>query len=322
VSLAVLAAIVIAAWWLVKLGLHPLRAMGATAHRIASGDMSTRVAGAEAHTEVGELARDLNVMLDRLESAFSEKAETEARLRRFVADASHELRTPVTAIRGYAELGRIGVLASNEEVTRAMSRIETEAKQLGLLVDDLLTLATADEMRPMRKVRLDLADVAEECAAAMRARSPEHPLTTSLDHVYLLADPDRLRQVISNVLNNAAMHTAPGTAVTLRVGPSPDARTATIRVCDEGPGMEEASVARAFERFYRADPSRTRATGGAGLGLSIVEALVREQGGTVTLTSTSGQGTTVTIAFPCNAQECEPEGSHSVEEASSEGLLR
>ena len=276
---AVLIAVAVGAW-LVRVGLRPLEDMADTADEIAAGRLDRRVDTSDAATEVGRLGSALNSMLGRIEDAFSEKEESEHRLRRFIADASHELRTPLTSIRGYAELFRRGADRRPEDLAKSMSRIEAEATRMGLLVEDLLLLARLDQGRPLESERLDLAGVVAEAVDAARAVEPGRPITAELDpEVDVIGDRNRLRQVVDNLLTNIRLHTAEGAPARVRL--SAAGGLAVLEVDDSGPGLDPAVASKVFERFFRADPSRSQDTGGAGLGLSIVHAIAISHGGTV-----------------------------------------
>jgi two-component system, OmpR family, sensor kinase len=295
-GLAVLAVLGLVIWWVVHLGVRPVRRMTATASAIAAGDLSQRVAEGTPGTEAGDLGVALNGMLGRIEDAFDERAASEARLRRFVADASHELRTPVATIRGYAELYRAGALEAPSELDDAMRRTEEEALRMGTLVDDLLHLARLDQGRPLERGPVDLGRLVEDSVRDARAVDPDREIVASVaEPVIVLGDGARLHQVLANLLANARVH-APGAPIEVRV--HEDGAHAVIEVRDEGPGMSEADAARAFERFYRADASRSRHHGGSGLGLAIVDATVRAHGGATTITSSPGDGTTVQVRLP------------------------
>jgi len=296
VTLAVLAAIVGLGLWLVRLGLRPLRAIEQTAGAIASGDLSRRVERAEPRTEVGRLGLALNAMLGQIETAFNARAESEARLRRFVADASHELRTPLSAVRAYAELFRRGAAQRPEDLKRSMEGIERESERMGLLVDDLLLLARLDEGRPLEREPVQLDEVAREAVETARALEPERPLRLDVEPIVVTGDRDRLRQVLDNLLGNVRAHTPAGTAASVSVHPSNG--HAAVEVADAGPGLPPEDAARVFERFYRADPSRARASGGAGLGLAIVAAVAKAHGGRVDARSAPGEGTTFRVELP------------------------
>ena len=224
--------------------------------------------------------------------------QSEARLRRFVADASHELRTPVTTIRGYAELYRHGGLGDPAALDDAMRRTEQEAARIGRLVEDMLALARLDEQRPLEVRPVDLSALARDAAADARATSPGRPIAVDVATTPIIVDgdEDRLRQVIANVVGNALVHTAADVPVTIRV--DRDDTTATLSVDDRGQGMSADVAERVTERFFRADPSRSRHRGGTGLGLSIVDATVSAHGGSVEIDSEPGEGTTVRLTIP------------------------
>jgi two-component system OmpR family sensor kinase len=293
----VLGALAILAWWVVQMGLRPLQKMGETAGAIAAGDLSRRVEPADDLTEVGRLGLALNSMLGQIEHAFAERTASEARLRRFVADASHELRTPLTSIRGYAELFRRGANARPDDLAKAMQRIEEAAARMGVLVEDLLLLARLDQGRPLEYESVDLTRVAGAAVDDLRVTSPERIVQfESNGAVVVNGDEHRLRQVLANLLENARTHTPPSTPIEVRVGVDGD--DALIEVRDEGPGMSEQEAAHAFERFWRADPSRARESGGAGLGLAIVSAITVAHGGTAEVVTAPGEGATFRIRIP------------------------
>ena len=294
--LAVLAVLALVTWWVIRLGVRPVQRMTETAGAIAAGDLSRRVPEGAAGTEAGDLGVALNSMLGRIEDAFDQRAASEARLRQFVADASHELRTPVSTIRGYAELYRTGALGQPAELDDAMRRTEQEAVRMGALVDDLLHLARLDQGRPMERSPVDLRPLAADTVKDALAVDPGRDVRALVPNsVIVLGDQARLHQVVASLVSNALVH-APGAPLEVRV--RAEGTSAVIEVADEGPGMSEAEAARAFERFYRADASRSRHQGGSGLGLAIVEATVRAHGGTTSLTSAPGEGTTIRVELP------------------------
>ncbi|MGK2948810.1 MAG: sensor histidine kinase [Acidimicrobiales bacterium] len=290
----VLGTLALVVWWVIRLGVRPVQRMSEAAQAIAAGDLSRRVPQGEAGTEAGELGDALNGMLGRIEDAFDQRTASEARLRQFVADASHELRTPVTTIRGYAELYRSGALAQPGELDEAMRRTEAEAVRMGSLVDDLLQLARLDQGRPLAREPVDLAVLARDAVADAAAVAPDRTIAVEAVRAVVEGDELQLRQVLANLVANALAH-APGASITVRTAVEADA--AVLEVVDDGPGMAEADAARAFERFYRADAARTRHQGGSGLGLAIVDATVRAHGGTTALRSSPGAGTTVRITL-------------------------
>jgi two-component system OmpR family sensor kinase len=293
-----------AGFWLVRLGLRPLRDMETAAESIAAGNLTERVPGENGKTEVGRLARTLNVMLSRIESAFGARVaseqrllESDARLRRFVADASHELRTPIAAVSAYAELFGRGASEQKEDLERLMRGIVTETGRMEHLVADLLLLARLDEGRPMETQPVDVVALCAEAVQTARTVGPPWPVDfTASRPVEVVGDATALRQVIDNLLGNVRAHTPEGTAAAVTV--DTDGTNVVIDVADTGPGMAPDQVAHVFERFYRSDPSRSRLHGGAGLGLSIVAAIVAVHGGTVSAASAVGEGTTFTVRLP------------------------
>ena len=296
----VLALVGLAAYGLVRAGLRPLEGIGEVAGNIAAGDLSQRVPGADQRTEVGRLASSLNAMLGQIQTSFEARQESEARLRRFVADASHELRTPLTSIRGYAELFRRGAAERPDDLAKAMRRIEEESSRMSVLVDDLLLLARLDQGRPLERGAVDLARVAADAVDDARAWSPGRSIGLEApERLVVEGDDLRLRQVAANLLSNALQHTPPDAAVEVRVR-SEDGQ-AVLEVADRGPGLDADGAARVFERFYRGDPSRTRAGGGSGLGLSIVAAIAEAHGGRATIDTAPGRGTCVQVTLPLGA---------------------
>jgi two-component system OmpR family sensor kinase len=296
VTIGVALAAGLLAVWAVRLGLRPLRTMGETAGAIAAGDLSRRVEPADDRTEIGMLGTSLNTMLGQIEAAFEERRASEARLRRFVADASHELRTPLTSIRGYAELFRRGADVRPEDLATSMARIEAEAERMGVLVDDLLLLARLDQGRQLERQAVDVSRLVEDAVDAAHAIEPGRSIdVTATPGATIEGDPGRLRQVVDNLLENARVHTPSGTATYVAVAPQDGVVVLTI--ADEGPGMDPEVATRAFERFYRGDPARARATGGVGLGLSIVAAIVQAHGGAVRVIDRS-TGTAVEVRLP------------------------
>ena len=335
IALLVLAGVGIA---LVRASLRPLRDIERTAGAIAGGQLSLRVPDQDPRTEVGSLARSLNIMLTQIETAFRAQAASEAsarqsedRMRRFVADASHELRTPLTSIRGYAEYYRQRGPGSDEEVgedgglesaelDQLMGRVEEAAARMGVLVEDLLLLARLDQQRPLDRKPVDLLALAAEAVQDARVIAPDREIELSVGAgpaFLVLGDEVRLRQIIGNLMSNALTHTAAGIPVEVRVrsgsltgtaaavaaipagpGPKPATDAVIIEVADHGPGLSREQAERVFERFYRADAARGTSTGGTGLGLAIVSALTAAHGGTATVESAPGEGATFRITLP------------------------
>jgi two-component system OmpR family sensor kinase len=240
-------------------------------------------------------------MLARIEEAFAVRTESENKLRRFVADASHELRTPITAIRGFSELHRQGAVTGEAETKQLIARIEGESKRMGSLVEDLLLLARLDQAREMDSKPVDIVKVVADAVASAQVAGPEHPITliTPNAELFMLGDEVRIHQVIANLLANARAHTPDGTPIAVMI--TSDESEVSISVADKGPGLSETDQQHIFERFYRADGSRTR-TGddGSGLGLSIVDAVMRAHGGKVSVDSELGNGSKFTLTFPRN----------------------
>jgi two-component system, OmpR family, sensor kinase len=316
VTAAVLGAIAALGLWAVRLGLRPLRAIEATAATIAGGDLTQRVANDDPKTEVGRLGRSLNTMLAQIEAAFTAREQSEQKLRRFVADASHELRTPLAAVRAYAELFGPGAAARPEDLARSMSGITHEAERMSLLVEDLLLLARLDEGRPLQKDPVDLAAVVGEAVDAARIVDAERPIEVRLEPATVIGDRDRLRQVIDNLFANVRAHTPPGTRVCVGLDRL-DGRV-ELSVSDAGPGLAEEDAVHVFERFYRVDSSRTRASGGVGLGLSIVAAVAQAHGGTAEERRTPGGGATFVVSLPlasadesARAADARPQPTHA-----------
>ena len=301
IGLTLLLMIAFAARTVIKLGLRPLEEAEKTAEEIAAGNYSARMPEADPKTEVGRLVTSLNSMLARIEGAFAVRKESEERLRRFVADASHELRTPITAIRGFSELHRQGAVTGEKEITELIGRIENESKRMGSLVEDLLLLARLDQAREMESKPVDINKVAQEAVVSAQAAGPDHPVTftSNNDEIFTLGDESRIHQVIANLLSNARAHTPAGTPIEVAVTERED--VVEVSVSDRGPGLSEADQAKIFERFYRADTSRVRSGDeGSGLGLSIVDAVMGAHGGKVSVSSKLGEGATFTLTFPRN----------------------
>jgi len=281
----------------VRVGLRPLDKMGETADAIAAGDLSRRVTPATSKTEVGRLGLALNAMLAQIEKAFAERQASENRLRRFLADASHELRTPLASIRGYAELFRIGAVRDPADTEKAMSRIEGEAARMGTMVEDLLTLARLDQLPEIARNPVDLTRLANDAADDARAAAPDRRIEVASDgEVTALGDASKLRQVIGNLMRNALVHTPAGTPIDLRV--TAEDGSAVLEVRDHGNGLPADDREALFERFWRADPGRGRGPAGAGLGLSIVAAIVDAHGGEVSAQNAPDGGAVFTVRLP------------------------
>jgi two-component system, OmpR family, sensor kinase len=333
VSVIVLLVLAVIGFAVVQANLRPLVEIEETAEEIADGHLNRRVPERDPRTEIGSLGRSLNTMLAQIESAFHDREESEAaahqseeRMRRFIADASHELRTPLTAIRGFAEYYRqrgglvqqwdddepqyVGAQSglTADDLDRIMHRVETEAARMGLLVEDLLLLARMDQQRPLAHSPVDLLSLAADAVHDSRMLAPDRTIELSVQPgaaFLVIGDEPRLRQVIGNLMSNALTHTPDGTSIEVAISSGvldPQAAKPTpavfLDVSDNGPGMTTEQADRVFERFYRADQARGRATGGSGLGLAIVASLVAAHGGVASLRTAPGEGATFRVALP------------------------
>ena len=341
----------------------PLRDVEMTAARFADGDFSQRMSGALPNTEVGRLSRSLNLMLARIDNAFADRARTIEQMRRFVGDASHELRTPLVSVRGYAELYRMGALASDNDVKQAMERIENEAVRMSELVSDLLELARLDETRPLNLREIDLGPIAHDAALDARAGAPDRTITVvpleitdeepaevaplsetgelalagkgspsrtatfagaqlarlralrtrtarrlaeappeegeaTQPRAIVLGEENKIRQVVTNLMGNAQRYSPVGSPVELGVGVDLRRKMGVIAIIDHGRGIPPQMRDKIFQRFWRADTSRTRETGGSGLGLAIVAAIVSSHGGIIEVDETPGGGATFRVLLP------------------------
>jgi two-component system, OmpR family, sensor kinase len=306
---------------LVRASLAPLAKIESTAAAIAGGDLSRRIDHPAGNTEVGRLAEALDVMLASMEAAYLARADGEARargsqerMRRFAADASHELRTPLASVRGLAEYGlQQGEAADREELLRLMGLIAREAGRMGRLVDDLLLLARFDAGRPLARRPVDLASIAAEAVQQARITAPGRRISLEAgEPVIVDADAGRLRQIIDNLVGNALQHTPSGSPVTVTVTSEPG--SVRLTVADRGPGMTQEQASRVFERFYRIDDARTRASGGAGLGLAIAASLAAAHDGELTVDTRPGRGAAFQLRLP-------PAAAFQVTATESQGQL-
>ncbi|WP_330276729.1 HAMP domain-containing histidine kinase [Lentzea sp. NBC_00516] len=281
ISLGALILVGMAGYALVRASTRALEEVEQVAGEIAAGDLSRRVPVRRPGSEVGRLASALNTMLGQIEQAFAVRVSSESRMRQFVADASHELRTPLTSIRGYAELYRQGAASDASEV---LKRIEDQASRMGLLVEDLLQLARLDSEQPLALSTVDLVVLVADAVVEARDRETRRLVSLELPAgpVPVEADEARVRQVLTNLLDNALIHTPAGSPIEVRL------TAEAIEVADHGPGMSAEQASRVFERFYRVDPAR--GPGGSGLGLAIVAALVAAHGWRIELDTAPGEG--------------------------------
>lgn len=284
--------------------LAPLREIEQVAEAVTAGDRTKRVPVRPETTEVGRLGGTLNSMLDQLDTTLKEREASEARMRQFVGDASHELRTPLASVRGFAELYRHGALPDQDAVGGAFGRIEHEAKRMGGLVEDLLLLARLDEQRPLAVESVDLCVLGGDLVHDATSLAPDRTvrlqgLNGGAPQSTLVAGDDaRLRQVLTNLMSNAIRYTPEGSSIEVAVGR--DGADSVVRVVDHGPGVPAEDADRIFGRFFRADASRQRATGGAGLGLAIVASIVAAHDGQVQVLQTPEGGATFEVRLPAS----------------------
>jgi two-component system OmpR family sensor kinase len=302
-SLAALAVALLAGVLLTSRALRPLQRLTATSQRLAAGDLRARAGVEGRHDEIGVLARSFDDMAARIEESFAAQQASEERTRRFIADASHELRTPVTALKGYIDVVRRGAARDPQALDAALEAMAKEAERMRVLVLDLLTLARLDARQEATPEVIDLgAAVAHHLDEGLPGM-PEQLGRHLQPGVLARVDRNALATIVRNVLVNACKY-APGAAQVWRTAALGD--RALIEVRDQGPGIAAADLPHVFERFYRGEKTRAREEGGSGLGLSIVQGLARAQGGDVSIASVEGSGTTVTVWFPSAAPPSAP----------------
>jgi two-component system, OmpR family, sensor kinase len=316
------AAVVAVGWLILRRGLRPIETMASAADRIATGDLSHRAEIPQDGSEVGRLGAAFDAMLDQIQAAFEQqrsalaaKERSEMRLRQFASDASHELRTPITAVLGYADLYRAGGLEDPAALDRAMARIGTESRRMGSLVEDLLLLARLDQGRPLRRDTVDLSALVDDAVQDARSIEPSRPIAGTVHPgVRVTGDEDRLRQVFGNLVANVRVHAPPDAPmrITLAVRDG----WAEVAVADGGPGIGPEHADRIFDRFYRADPGRSRDRGGSGLGLSIVSSIVTAHRGSISHEPSPGGGATFRVKLPIGAGDGDAHEASTGETAS------
>ena len=282
------------AYLLARAALSPVEAVVSSAREMTEGDLSRRLPVSHSKDEIGRLTTTINALLARLEAAFARREQALSRQRRFAADASHELRTPLTSISGYAQMLEEWGLRDPQTAREGVAAIRQESERMRRLVEDLLALTRGDEGAPLEIEDHDLAGVAEEAAQTAAGEKMAVEYLPAKHLVNASFDRDRIRQVASILLDNAVKYTAEGGKVTVRVRETNG--WAELEVSDTGVGIPEDQLPLIFERFYRADPSRT--AGGAGLGLSIARQIAEAHGGTIEVESTPGEGSTFTLLLP------------------------
>lgn len=288
--------------WVVGYTLRPLRRLAATAAEVAAMPLAdddhrisvrVRPEDTDPDNEVGIVGHTLNRLLDNVDGALAHRAESDLRMRQFITDASHELRTPLAAIQGYAELTRQDSSALPPTTEYALARIESEARRMTLLVDELLLLSRLGEGEDLQNDDVDLADLVINAVNDAAVAAPTHQWVKDMpdERVWVRGDQDRLHQLVSNLLSNARLHTPPGVTVTTGITcrrTSAGGAHAELTVADNGPGIDADLLPRLFERFVRADTSRSDGSG-IGLGLAIVSSIVKAHHGSVTAESADGR---------------------------------
>ncbi|MEY4743042.1 MAG: hypothetical protein RIR34_381, partial [Actinomycetota bacterium] len=295
----------IAIWLTITSAFKPLREVERTAAAVAEGDTSQRLVQHPGDTEIARINRSLNTMLDSIDDSLKSRNQTLDQMRRFVADASHELRTPLVSVRGYAELYRIGALKKKADIAEAMERIESEAIRMGDLVESLLALARLDENVEIEKHHVELVALARMAAKDASVADGNRrivvtdlagrPLSDDAEFV-VSANASQIRQVLTNLLANASRFSPADAQIEIALGKTNEAQVLEVR--DHGEGIPKELRARVFERFFRADNSRNRETGGSGLGLSIVSTIVARHNGTIVADQTVGGGATFRVTLP------------------------
>ena len=286
----------IASNWIAREALTPVTSLSETAEQISERTLGTRLALPAPYIEFQRLADSFNRMLDRLERVFDAQ-------RLFIADAAHELRTPQTVIRGTLEVA-LQKARTAEEYREAIVTALNAIERLITLNQSLLVLAQyASDRPPITLVPLSLTPVVQEVLQEVTILADDQhiSLTSTLHSIPLImGDAGQLRRVLINLLDNALRHTPSGGNVTVRLERRGD--TVAIDVQDTGPGIPPEHIAHVFERFYRADQSRARDSGGAGLGLAIAYEIVTAHHGHIHVKSEMGEGSTFTISFPTSGE--------------------
>lgn len=303
VVFAIGAAIMLALTALVALpiinhALRPLNQVARTAEAIAAGNLEERANLSHSRDEVGRLGEAFDAMVDQLQSAMTAMAASEERMRRFLADASHELRTPVTVLRGSSQVLLRHPAPMPPDMTQALGDLHEEAVRLARLVDDLLTLSRLDAGRVPAPETVPLRPFLQDFLGRYGSVWPDRTveIEPGVDGVAASVNPDSLQRILTNLVDNAARYSRQGGAI--RLTAKADGPEVALSVADEGPGLNPEDAGRVFDRFYRANPSRSRGSGGSGLGLSIVRSLVEQSGGSIDLETGPERGTTVTVRLP------------------------
>lgn len=279
-------------WWISSRAIRPVENISATAIKISAGDLSQRINSAETESELGQLAAVLNSTFARLEAAFAQQKQ-------FASDAAHELRTPVSVILTQTQtaLNREREAGEYKQTVEACQRA---AQRMKKLISALLELARLDAgQEQMKRLRFDFSKAVGDCVELIRPLADERhvKISTELSTVAIEGDSERLAQTITNLLANAIQYNHDGGEV--KVSVKPESGMAVLTVSDTGQGIPAEDLPRVFERFYRADQSRS--SGNAGLGLAISKAIVSAHGGTIDVASEENAGTTFTVRLPSRA---------------------
>lgn len=277
--------------WLTRRALRPIQNITSTATRISSGHLDERINVDEADSELGQLAGVLNDTFARLQQSFDQQAQ-------FTADAAHELRTPISVLLSQTQLA-LARERSPEEYRKTLEACQRSAKRMHALTESLLELAKLDaSSSTARHQSLDLATIARDCIEHLQPLAEAHgiQLDASLTPAPVLGDESQLSQVFTNLLSNALHHSTENSVIRIRTGS--ENGTASASISDQGPGIAAEHLPHLFDRFYRADASRNRNQGGAGLGLAICQTIAKAHGGHMTVASEVGHGSTFGISLP------------------------
>lgn len=278
--------------------LVPLSKIVSTVKKTNAGNLAGRLPVEQGQEEIDHLAVSFNAMLERLEESFEYERETKEQMRRFIADASHELRTPLTSIHGFLEVLLRGAANRPEQLYKALNSMHGESKRIIKLVEDLLFLTKLDQAPEFQVSETNLPAVIREMEPQLNVlagnRTVHFDITEGLRGLY---EADKIKQVILNLFNNAVQHTDPENGL-IKVSLVANRNNSVLSVQDNGPGISQESLPHIFDRFYRADTSRARQYGGAGLGLAISKSIVEAHKGSIEVDSQTGKGTTFFVYLP------------------------
>jgi heavy metal sensor kinase len=278
-------------WKIAARAIRPIETISSTAAKISAGDLSQRINVAETESELGRLAAVLNSTFGRLETAFAQQ-------RQFTADAAHELRTPVSVMLTQTQTA-LNRERSTAEYRETLEACQRASQRMRKLIESLLELARLDAgQETLKRLRFDLSQVANDCVELVRPLAGERgvKILSELLPLEITGDSERLAQVAANLLTNAIQYNKPGGEVHLKLESQPG--LAVLTIADTGQGISNENLPHVFERFYRGDKSRTTSNGNAGLGLAISKAIVEAHGGTISVSSQPGTGTTFTVILP------------------------